>query len=60
MQQDAELLAAQAAKHVDWTQMLLTDGYRTPQHGVANGMPMGIVDLLEMIEIDRDQAGCAS
>ena len=55
--QDAEFLAAEPGKHVRRAQQG-PDGPADPlQHLVAHGMAKSVVDMLEMIDVERDD-GC--
>ncbi len=54
-QQDAELLATVAAGHVDVADMGAQQIGEAPDHRVALGVAVQIVDLFEVIEIGQDQ-----
>ena len=54
-QQQAKLIAAEAGKHISRTQHLLHQRRQRLQQGIAGGMPGGVIDRLEAVEIDKGQ-----
>ena len=57
---DGELLAAVAADHIDLAQMADEDGGNGAQNIVADHVPEVVVDLLEVIQIDHQDADAAA
>jgi membrane-bound lytic murein transglycosylase F len=55
-EQDAELLAAAAADHVVHAYVGAQKTSEQTEHAVAGGMPVPIVDVLEVIDVEGDQA----
>ena len=54
-QHDREFLAAIAADMVGLAQALLEEQGQTLEDAVADGMAVGVVDLLEVIEVQHDE-----
>src|ERR1700748_1227490 len=55
-QQDAEFLTAKATEDIALAQVSPACEDCVLQHLIAHGMPVCIVDLLEVVQIDQDQA----
>ena len=54
-QRDDELLTAVARRLVDAARLLAQDPADRPQHGVALRMAVGVVDRLEVVEVEDQQ-----
>jgi len=55
-QDDGELLAAHAAEHVGAAQVLQAGAGQRPDHLVADGVAVGVVDILEAVDVEHDDA----
>ena len=55
LEQDAELIAAQACQHVGRADVVLHELRDPQQQFVAGGMPEGVVDDVELVEIEVQQ-----
>ena len=54
-QEDRELLAAEAGRHVEVAQLRAKDLCDPLQDGVACEVAVGVVDLAEQVEVGHDQ-----
>ncbi len=55
-QHDGELLAAQPPGDIQFPQATAQHIGQDPQHAVADGVSMGIIDQLEAVEVHHQQA----
>lgn len=55
LQKDGEFIAAQACHHVAFPHMLTQSAGHRLQQDITQGVPQGVIDRLETVEIEKQQ-----